>query len=62
MSTILLLKIVQDMTYIIMYFFNFEGLKSGTGKSGSGERIGGNCKSVSILKPLLKGINPLVIA
>ena len=40
-----------------MYFFNFEGLKSGTGKGGSEERIGGNCKSVSILKPLLKGIS-----
>ena len=45
-----------------MYFFIFEGLKSGTGKSGSGERIGGNCNSVSILKPLLKGINPFLIA
>ena len=40
-----------------MYYFIFEGLKSGTGK-----RIGGNCKPVSILKPILKGINFLLIA
>ena len=45
-----------------MYFFKFEGMKSGTGKCGSGKRIDGNYKPVSILKPLVKGINPLLIA
>ena len=37
--------------------FHFEGLKSGTG-----ERIGGICKPVLIAKPILKGINFLLIA
>ena len=37
--------------------FHFEGLKSGDGK-----RIGGNCKPVSILKPIVKGISFLLIA
>ena len=39
-----------------MYLFNFEDLESGTGKSGSGKRIGGNYRPVSILKTLEKGI------
>ena len=39
-----------------MYYFNFKGLKSGTD-----ERIGGSCKPLSILKPIVKGINFLLI-
>ena len=36
--------------------FHFEGLESGTGKI-----IGGKSKSVSILKPIVKGIKILLI-
>ena len=50
-------SVIFCILYIIMHSLNFEGLESGTGKSGSGKRIGGNCKTVSILKPLIKGIN-----
>ena len=44
--------------YCILYTLNilyFEGWKSGTGNRKS-TKSAGNCKAVSILKPLLKGI------
>ena len=50
--------------YCILYTLNilyFEGWESGTGNRKSTNPVG-NCQAVSILKPLLKGINFLLIA
>ena len=47
--------------YTLKIFFYFEGWKSGTGNRNSSKPVR-SCQTVSILKPLLKGINFLLIA
>ena len=63
-ATCCMLQPYVAVKYYILYTLNipyFEGWKSGTGNRKSTNPVE-NCQAVSILRPLLKGINFLLIA